>query len=444
MAQSSGRVESVTPAEFTAAGQRYRIADRQLFFDGGSATFDYFIGSNAAGRTYIRQTDGYLFELPVTWYAQRHAWDASPGYEKDSDIRLTRAVEPTCLLCHSSGVRRVLGTQNRFGDPPFLENGVSCERCHGPGSDHVKDPAKFRMTNPARLDADRRDSVCSQCHLTGAARIDRPGVQIASFQAGEHLSDYETFFAWKQGGGDFKVTSHVEKLAASMCKRASGDALWCGTCHDPHTNENKSQAACLSCHSTPHHAEESCVTCHMPRTTVVDANHAVMTDHSIPRRPTVAAPETSGTLFAFLGAADDRTVGLAYAELGDPRARQYLQRATPQDWHVQFRLAVLEPDPVRAAKLYESVLRENPGETAALVNLGSLYAQAGRVAEAGRLWDRALETNPAIEEAVLNLSLIRPPAESRAILQRYLALNPVSQKAKARLEAIDTQQKTGK
>ena len=439
MARSSGPVESLAPASFTAAGHRYQIAGQRIAFDGGSVSFDYFVGSNSAGRSYIHERDGYLFELPVTWYAQRQTWDASPGYEKDSEIRLTRPVEITCLLCHSSRVRPVLGTQNRYGDPPFLENGVSCERCHGPGSEHVNDPAKSPMVNPARLDAERRDAVCSQCHLTGAARIERPGRRMASFQAGERLSDYATIFIWKEGGGDFKVTSHVERLAASMCKQKSGADLWCGTCHEPHTNTDKSQAACLSCHAAAHHRQESCVSCHMPKSRVADANHAVMTDHSIPKTPRVVAPPSAGTLVPFLGAADDRAVGLAYAELGDRRAGPYLQRAKPQDWPVLLRLAVLEPDPVRATKMYESVLRDNPGETAALVNLGSLYAKAGRLADAARVWQRALQANPATEEAVLNLSLIRPPEDSRRILQRYLALNPVSGKAKARLAEIEKQ-----
>ena len=438
MAQSSGRVESLNPARLTAAGHRYRIADKRLFFEGGSASFDYFIGSNAAGRSYIQERDGYLFQLPVTWYTRKQAWDASPGYEKDSEIRLTRPIELSCLLCHSSRVRPVLGAQNRYGDPPFLENGVGCERCHGPGSEHEKNPAKFPMVNPAKLDAERRDAVCSQCHLTGAARIENPGRRIASFQAGERLADYATYFVWKPGD-DFKVTSHVERLAASMCKQVSGAALWCGTCHEPHTNADKSQAACLSCHATAHRRQESCVSCHMPRARVVDANHAVMTDHSIPRTQRTAATASAGTLAPFLGAADDRAFGLAYAELADGRARQYLLRATPQDWPVLLRLAVLEADPVRATRFYQSVLRDNPGETAALVNLGSLYAQAGRVTEAGRLWDRALEANPAIEEAVLNLSQIRPRAESQLLLKRYLAINPVSAKARARLADIEKQ-----
>ena len=49
------------------------------------------------------------------------------------------------------------------------------------------------------------------------------------------------------------------------------------------------------------------------------------------------------------------------------------------------------------------------------------------------MWERALEANPALEEAVLNLAQIRPAGEARIILQRYLELNPVSRKARARL-----------
>src|SRR5436190_1561255 len=113
MAQSSGRVDSLPPATFTAGAFKYQITNNKLTFPGASVSMDYFIGSNAAGRTYLHAHEGYLFELPVTWYSQRRQWDASPGYEHDTEIRLTRAIEPSCLQCHTSQVRPVLGTQNR-------------------------------------------------------------------------------------------------------------------------------------------------------------------------------------------------------------------------------------------------------------------------------------------------------------------------------------------
>ena len=80
----------------------------------------------------------------------------------------------------------------------------------------------------------------------------------------------------------------------------------------------------------------------MPRTRAVDANHGVMTDHSIPRiAGAAAAVPAAGALVPFGGKGDDRAMGLAYAELGDKRAREYLLRAVPRDWPVLLRLAVL-------------------------------------------------------------------------------------------------------
>jgi Tfp pilus assembly protein PilF len=437
MARASGLVDSIPPAEFTAAGHRYRISGNRLHFDQGSAPFDYFIGSSAVGRSFLFRREGYLYELPVTWYSQKQLWDASPGYERESEVRLNRPIDPTCLWCHASRVRPVLGTQNRYGDPPFLENGVACERCHGAGSEHVRDPAAARMVNPAKLAPERRDSVCIQCHLTGGARIERPAQRFVDFRAGDRIADFVTYFVWSSGAGALTVTSHVERLAQSGCKQASGDKIWCGTCHEPHTNTDRTQAACLSCHAAAHHAAERCATCHMPKATAVDAGHGELTDHSIPRiskRP--ARSDKRAELIAFLGAADDHSLGLAYAEVDDSRARDYLRRAKPADADVNLRLATLENDPMRAAALYEAVLRADPTRPVALVNLGVIYARAGRIEEAAKLWQRALTTNPAIEGAALNLAQIRPPVQARAVLERYIEFNPGSTAARNRLAEI--------
>jgi hypothetical protein len=436
MAQSSGPVESVPRGEFTASGQHYRVTANRLVFDQGSAPFDYFIGSGSHGHSYLFAREGYLFELPVTWYARTGTWDASPGYEHYSEPRLDRPVDTTCLWCHASQVRFVRGTQNRYADPPFADNGVGCERCHGPGSDHVRNPAA-RMVNPAALDAERRDSVCAQCHLTGVSRVTRAGRSFADFRPGDRLADYTTYFVWDAQNPDLKVASHVERLAASRCKTASGDALWCGTCHEPHTGANRTQTACLSCHAQAHHADENCASCHMPKSAASDAGHGVFTDHSIPRRPGVARKTgTPRRLTVFLGAADDRALGIAKAEIGDAGARELLLKAQPADTEVRLRLAALERDPARAAALYESVLTSEPANTTALVNLGALDGQAGRTREAAALWQRALETNPALEGAALNLSRVLPPADARAALERYLSFNPGSKAVRARLAEL--------
>ena len=438
MARSSGRVDSAPPAQFRAAGHQYRIEDNRLYFDRGNAPLDYFIGSNTAGRSYLFARDGYLFELPVTWYRQKRAWDASPGYEQEREVRLNRPVDPTCLSCHASRLRPIYGTQNRYADPPFLENGVSCERCHGPGSEHVRNPGGSAMVNPAKLAPQQRDSICAQCHLTGEARIERAGRRFAEFRPGEDLGDYVTYFVWAPKDPAMKVTSHVEKLAMSKCKRIAGDALWCGTCHDIHTNTNHTRQACIGCHAGAHHRQESCAPCHMPRSQTVDVSHGVMTDHRIQRssRRSSVPENQARELQPLLGKSDDRALGLAYAEVGDARARQYLLQAKPPDAAVLLRLAALEQNPKRAAEEYEAVLREDRANPVALVNLGALYAEAGRIEDAARTWKRALEVNPAIEGAALNLARIRPPAEARGVLEEYLRFNPGSLAARAALDAI--------
>ena len=90
------------------------------------------------------------------------------------------------------------------------------------------------MVNPAKLAAERRDSVCAQCHLSGEVRVMRPGAAWDSYRAGDRLADSMTVFVRAGVSPGMRVTSHFEKLAQSACKRASGDRLWCGSCHDPH------------------------------------------------------------------------------------------------------------------------------------------------------------------------------------------------------------------
>ncbi len=434
MAQSSGLATQLQPAAFQAGGHRYRISNHTLHFDSGSASVDYFLGSGRTGRTYLHKQDRFLFELPVTWFAREGKWKPSPGYEHDSEVDLTRAIDPTCLSCHASRIRPIYGTRNRYADPPFLDNGVSCERCHGPGGEHVRNPAANRMVNPVKLDAERRDSVCMQCHLTGGARVERPGKKFAQFRAGDRVGDFATYFSSSKSRDNLKIVSHFERLTMSACKRASGDALWCGSCHQPHTNANKTQQACIGCHAQAHMnqelAKQNCASCHMPKANASDVTHGVVTDHRIVRLPADANNKATGNSIAVLaGPADDRSMGLAYAEMGDARAKEFLLRSKATDSAVLFRLATLESDPNRSAELYRQSVAQGPVRLEALVNLGVLLAQAGDYEAAGSLWRRALAMNPATEAAALNLAKISPVQEAKAVLLRYLEFNPASKAA---------------
>lgn len=427
MAQSSGKVAAVASGAFehVASRTQYRIdatgaVSVQRQETRSERRLEYFIGSGAAGRSFLYNRDGFLFQAPITWYAQKTRWDVSPGYEKDSSSRWSRPIEPSCLFCHASETRHIGGTQNQYQSPPFT-GGITCERCHGPGSEHVRGTSK--MVNPAKLDPPRRDAVCAQCHLSGEARIDRAGRRIADYRPGESLPDYVAYFVFEGGQSALKATSHVEKLNVSRCKQVSGDRLWCGTCHDPHSLPASGERAawykakCLSCHRPAQCARgPDCASCHMPRGQVVDGGHGVLTDHSIPRRSLSMAFEAARNWrLAPFSPRDvgERELGLAYAEVflrtgnGSQRdeALRLLERAG-HDPAVQLRLADLyqrRGDIARAAPLYQAVLTRDAGSTVALVNLGAILGGQGRLRDAIPLWRRALAANPCLQEAAQNL-----------------------------------------
>ena len=428
MAQSSGVVTGgLTPGSFVQAGSKitYRIdaagavavvtpaqsVERKL---------EYFIGSGAAGRSFLYTRNGFLFQAPVTWYAQQARWDASPGYEHDRVSRWNRPIAADCLNCHSSQVRSAPGFANRYADPPFAQTGIGCERCHGPGSEHIR--GQGSMVNPARLDPARRDSVCAQCHMSGEARVARVGKRFEEYRPGALLADDVAYFVF-QGAPPLKATSYVEKLAASRCKAVSGDRLWCGTCHDPHRTPAAAErvawyrARCLECHQGAQCRRGSdCIACHMPRASVVGVGHGVLTDHSIPRTPSNAdsEPEDLWKLQPFSQAdAGPRELGLAYAEISARTAdtRQIreairLLSGAGHDPDVDLRLADLygrSGDAQQAVLLYRSVLHKEPGSLVALVNLGNAYAAANQMEEAMELWREALHRQPCQTEAAQNL-----------------------------------------
>jgi Flp pilus assembly protein TadD len=448
--------------EFTQQGARKPIA--------GTRTLSYFVGSGAAARTFLIEDGGFLFEAPVTYYRQSASWKASPGFESLDYPYLTRPVLPGCLQCHASGIQANAGTMNGYATPPFLENGTSCERCHGPGSDHIGKGAS--MVNPAKLPPAARDSLCAQCHLSGEVRVPKSGKQDKALKPGGLLADDLTVFVRAGSPSDLRVTSHVENLAQSACQRASGDKLWCGTCHDPHTApEPAAKAAyfrgkCLTCHQAQdcQAAKEvrtangdNCIACHMPRGQTSDIQHVVFTDHSIRRKPSgsAAAPASDARLEPYASfSATTRDLALAYAvvalrdhNIADrQRAFPLLKQAAQEGTADAQALAYLAEfyrdarDDAHALPLYEQVWRMDKSQYAAAAALGAYRMQRGEFAEAVQFWRAALALNPAMTLVRVNLAkaLLRTgnPGEARATLEQALRFNPASQEATSLLSQI--------
>lgn len=153
-----------------------------------------------------------------------------------------------CGTCHTTGY---VAEGNQDGLPGLIGtwalDGVQCEECHGPGSNHASYPLSFQPV------MDRDSEACGDCHVRG-------GTEEVSASNGfiQHHDQYEDLFMGK----------HI--------------AIDCVVCHNPHTGVvqlrqddlQTTRTQCENCHfdQASNSADEAhdginidCIDCHMPR-----------------------------------------------------------------------------------------------------------------------------------------------------------------------------------
>ena len=271
----------------------------------------YTIGSGTHDRGYLHEDEGYLYMMPLEWYRKSNSWNFAPAFEIENR-RFSRTITPRCIGCHSDYPQPISLFGGRFQLP--LPEGISCERCHGPGELHIQtrqasqepkdtliDPT---IVNPIHLSTARQLDICAQCHMQGDVEILHRGRREFDFRPGERLADHrEVFVAGKDPDNQVGFVRHLERLTRSNCfigSSQSKKAMSCTTCHDPHSSSTNLPHAywnqkCLNCHhmeelslahtqrqlDTPE--TENCVRCHMQISEPVDLRHVTIHDHWIRR-----------------------------------------------------------------------------------------------------------------------------------------------------------------
>jgi predicted CXXCH cytochrome family protein len=490
MAKASGTaLQSLIPGEFThvVSGVHYRIYQASgkalLSFDRGrgesvegTRELLYFIGSGQRGRTYLFSQDGYVFESPVNWYAQSKNWDMTPAYRSATHIPLNLPAAVSCFHCHTSGFHAPApGTENKYAEPLFSQPGISCERCHGDGDAHAK--STDRMLNLGKLSPAQRDAICMQCHLEGNVAIEQPGKHLYDFKPGDNLFEYVHYLVLSTGRhANPRAVSQFEALAESICKRKSGDALHCTTCHDPHRSPspeeriNYYRAKCLACHGEEvgkkHKTKNpDCTSCHMPRVASSDVAHTQGTDHRILRQANSSAPTASSELtskprlerFPALGDPPtdrDLVLGwLALAEAGSDfamaqeenllplAAEEYPRDATILSAYAYREL--LQKRTQHAKELYTTALQIDPMNLDAAVNLGVIEAQSGSAEKALTLWRDASQRAPWRTSIGMNMARLAcdlgNTEEAKISLRRCLQFNPDFPEARQFLRELESQ-----
>ena len=275
----------------------YRIANGDTLHK-RTESAAYIIGSGQHTNSHISNENGYLHQLPFTYYTQEGRLDLPPGFEGGFNTRFNRKIGLECMSCHNSLPKFVLGSENKFEEVPL---GISCERCHGPGEIHVSEKMKgilvdtskfidYTIVNPGKLSPDLQFDLCSRCHLQGNTVLEEDK-SFFDFKPGMKLDDVMNVFLPRFKDDErFIMASHVDRLKMSQCFIKSNDELTCITCHNPHLSINATpkvvyKNACYSCHSDlkEHENEQGddCVSCHMPKSGSTDIPHVTVTDHKI-------------------------------------------------------------------------------------------------------------------------------------------------------------------
>ena len=71
----------------------------------------FALGSGTRGTAFLIERDGFLFQSPIAWFAQKGRWDISPGYgELNPRPNFERIIQPECLFCHTNQLHHVADT----------------------------------------------------------------------------------------------------------------------------------------------------------------------------------------------------------------------------------------------------------------------------------------------------------------------------------------------
>ena len=339
----------------------YYITESYLFGKPHEHRVEYTLGNRRIQHYLTTLADGKIIVLPPTWDAVRKQWfhnldiddpEEAPGIQ-------VQVWNKNCYSCHVSQEQKNFNPEQTQYRTSWLDFGINCERCHGPGSAHV---AAYSSGKPprgkagdivlqTRLDPVRNTMVCAQCHSFRDIYVD-------GYTAGSNY--YDHFLPVLE----YSVPAGADAAywADGRTRRFSNDAfgLWqsecflkggatCLDCHVvPHNTDIDRNpqlrpdvnALCTRCHAKigaalaahTHHGEwsagSSCVECHMPRT--VYSIKAEIRDHSM----SIPVPENTldhGIPNACNLCHKDRDAGWALAQMdrwyGKTSRRKLIRRA---------------------------------------------------------------------------------------------------------------------
>ncbi len=205
--------------------------------------------------------------LPIQWNQATSRWvpyNLQFWFNEDGSLKqpsMDKSFEMSCAGCHNTGLE--LKEVDKGYEATYSELNTGCEKCHGPGSDHIKSPrVKGKIVNPKKLDYERAIEVCGQCHSRGvsvpAGTLGYPwnDKENKSYKLGEPFSNYYQFKPGEWGDPEAHAKSHHQQWHDLLRSTHFQAKVTCFDCHNAHggaggfqlVKADSNNTLCLSCH----------------------------------------------------------------------------------------------------------------------------------------------------------------------------------------------------
>jgi predicted CXXCH cytochrome family protein len=286
-------------------------------------------GSHHTQAYWFRNDAGVLQQFLWVWLVESRRWiPNADSFLVDpawADRGTSGRWDDSCFRCHATGWSRE--DASRQDHVSVGDLGISCGACHGPAQQHVevnhnpvrrwmlawRDAGDETVVQPQRLESQRAQAVCAQCHSESLLRVEPGGrADKDPFRAGERHEDRFLPRAamnlnrvtsqqnitrprvagafWPDGTARVAGREHSAMMLSGCFTKGT---MTCVSCHSMHnapadrqvSSEKQGNAMCTQCHATlPEHSHHNatssgaqCINCHMPRVTygllAARANH---------------------------------------------------------------------------------------------------------------------------------------------------------------------------
>jgi tetratricopeptide (TPR) repeat protein len=328
---------------------------------------------------------GRMQALSVAWHTEREEWFyLYPGQDIPAGdwLHWTRNGQNwngMCAECHSTNLIKGYDAETETYNTTWAEIDVSCEACHGPGSDHV---AWAEMPEMARPEVDnyelpiRTSDVTNQEYVELCAPCHSRRTELGDYDhSSPELLNNVLPAVLREGlyHADGQILDEVYVYGSFVQSKMYRNDVSCGDCHDAHSLELhfEGNELCGQCHradvydSYDHHFHQEvyqgepsdgalCVKCHM-----VEQPYMVVdwrADHSfrVPR-PDLTAEIGVPNACTQSGCHDDRPLSWSlqayqrwYGQARKPHYGQIFAAAQEADPEAQAELIKIAGDPLHS------------------------------------------------------------------------------------------------